>query len=82
MADTDELPAKARNTLLALMRDMARWRDLARTATPAELARVMLDRSGYTAMLQADRSAEARGVWKTCRNWPARWKITRRWAIS
>lgn len=61
MADTDELPAKARNTLLALMRDMARWRDLARTATPAELARVMLDESGYTAMLQADRSAESAG---------------------
>lgn len=61
MADTDELPAKARNTLLALMRDMARWRDLAKTATPAELARVMLDESGYTAMLQADRSAESAG---------------------
>ncbi|MBB3953186.1 ATP-dependent helicase [Novosphingobium sediminicola] len=61
MADTDELPAKARNTLLALMRDMARWRDLAKTATPAELARVMLDESGYTSMLQADRSAESAG---------------------
>ncbi|MBN9144860.1 MAG: DNA helicase II [Novosphingobium sp. 63-713] len=61
MADTDELPAKARNTLLGLMRDMARWRDLAKTATPAELARVMLDESGYTAMLQADRSAESAG---------------------
>ncbi|WJT00073.1 ATP-dependent helicase [Novosphingobium humi] len=61
VADTDELPAKARNTLLALMRDMARWRDLAKTATPAELARVMLDESGYTAMLQADRSAESAG---------------------
>ncbi|NOW46576.1 DNA helicase-2/ATP-dependent DNA helicase PcrA [Novosphingobium sp. SG751A] len=61
MADTDELPAKARNTLLALMRDMARWRELAKAATPAELARVMLDESGYTAMLQADRSAESAG---------------------
>ncbi len=59
--DTDELPARARNTLLALMRDFARWRDLAKTASPAELARTLLDESGYTAMLQAEKSAEAAG---------------------
>lgn len=61
MADTDELPARARGTLVALMRDLARWRDLAREGTPAELTRTMLDESGYTAMLQADRSAESAG---------------------
>ncbi len=61
IVDTDELPARARNTLLALMRDFARWRDLAKTATPAELVRALLDESGYTAMLQAERSAEAAG---------------------
>ncbi|MCW1402240.1 UvrD-helicase domain-containing protein [Novosphingobium sp. MW5] len=61
IVDTDELPARARNTLLALVRDFARWRDLAKTATPAELVRTILDESGYTAMLQAERSAEAAG---------------------
>jgi DNA helicase II / ATP-dependent DNA helicase PcrA len=61
IVDTDELPARARNTLLALMRDFARWRDLAKTASPAELARTLLDESGYTAALQAERSAESAG---------------------
>lgn len=59
--DTDELPARARGTLLALMRDVARWRDLAKTASPAELARTVLEESGYTAALQAERSAESAG---------------------
>ena len=61
LVDTDELPARARATLLALLRDFARWRDLAATASPAELARSVLDESGYTAMLQAERSAESAG---------------------
>ena len=61
IVDTDELPARARQTLLALMRDFARWRDLAKTASPAELARTLLDESGYTAMLQAEKSAESAG---------------------
>ncbi|PLK24298.1 ATP-dependent helicase [Novosphingobium sp. TH158] len=61
IVDTDELPTRARNTVLALMRDFARWRDLSKTATPAELVRTLLDESGYTAMLQAERSAEAAG---------------------
>ena len=61
IVDTDELPARARGTLLALVRDFARWRDLAKTATPAELARTVLDEAGYTAMLQAERSAESTG---------------------
>ena len=61
ITDSDELPAKARNTLLGLMRDITRWRDLAPTTTPAELARTMLDESGYTAMLLADRSTESAG---------------------
>ncbi|MBU6268261.1 MAG: UvrD-helicase domain-containing protein [Sphingomonadales bacterium] len=61
IADTDDLPARPRGTLLALMRDFARWRDLSATTSPAELARTMLDESGYTAMLQAERSAESAG---------------------
>jgi DNA helicase-2/ATP-dependent DNA helicase PcrA len=61
ICDTDELPARARNTLLALMRDVARWRDFAKVNSPAELARTVLDESGYTAMLQAEKSAESAG---------------------
>ncbi len=61
ICDTDELPARGRNTLLALVRDFARWRDEAGRLSPAELARTILDESGYTAMLQAERSAEAAG---------------------
>ncbi|MBW8783981.1 MAG: UvrD-helicase domain-containing protein [Novosphingobium sp.] len=61
IADSDELPTRARTTLVALMRDFARWRELARTASPAELARTILDESGYTAMLQAERGADAAG---------------------
>jgi len=61
IADTDDLPARPRNTLLALMRDFARWRDLAATTSPAETLRTLLDESGYTAMLQAERSAESAG---------------------
>jgi DNA helicase II / ATP-dependent DNA helicase PcrA len=61
IADTDELPARGRNTLIALMRDFARWRDLSKQVSPAELARTLLDESGYTAALQAERSAEAAG---------------------
>ncbi|MBA4162472.1 MAG: DNA helicase II [Novosphingobium sp.] len=59
--DTDELPPRARNTLFALMRDMARWRDAARALSPAELVRTVLEESGYTAMLQAEKSAESAG---------------------
>ena len=61
IADTDELPARARNTLISLMRDIARWRDLAKQTTPSELARTVLDESGYTAALQAEKSAESAG---------------------
>ena len=61
ICDTDELPARARNTLLALVRDFARWREESGRVSPAELVRTLLDESGYTAMLQAERSAESAG---------------------
>jgi DNA helicase-2/ATP-dependent DNA helicase PcrA len=61
ITDTDELPARARTTLIALTRDFARWHDSAATLTPAELVRTVLDESGYTAALQAEHSTEASG---------------------
>ena len=59
--DTDELTAQARRTLGNLVGDIARWRDMARDLPHAELARQLLDESGYTAMWQAEKSVEAAG---------------------
>ncbi len=61
IVDSDELPARARGTLLNLMRNFARWREVSATLSPAELARIVLDESGYTDALQAERSAESTG---------------------
>ncbi len=61
IADSDELPARARNTFMALMRDFARWREMAGTTSPADLIRTVLDECGYTDALQAERSTEAAG---------------------
>jgi DNA helicase II / ATP-dependent DNA helicase PcrA len=59
--DSDELTPQARKALGRFVGDLARWRDLAQTMPHADLARQMLDESGYTAMLQAERSVEASG---------------------
>ena len=61
LLDSDELQARARNSLGRFVADVARWRGMADQVPHAELARVVLDESGYTAMLQAERSAEAAG---------------------
>lgn len=61
IADSDELPARARNTFLALMRDFKRWREMAGEMSPADLVRTVLDESGYTDALQAEKSAESAG---------------------
>jgi DNA helicase-2/ATP-dependent DNA helicase PcrA len=59
--DTDELTPQARRALGNLIGDIARWRDMAAQLPHPELARQILDESGYTAMWQADRSADAAG---------------------
>jgi len=59
--DSDELTGAARKSLGNLVGDFARWRDMANALPHPELARQILDESGYTAMLQADRSAESAG---------------------
>jgi len=61
LADTDEIPPRARSTIAALMGQFVRWRDLAETTAPAELIRMVLAESGYDAMLKAEKSAEAAG---------------------
>jgi DNA helicase II / ATP-dependent DNA helicase PcrA len=59
--DTDELTPQARRSLGNFVGDLARWRERLDALPHPELARLMLDESGYTAMLQADRSAESAG---------------------
>ncbi|HEU4650283.1 MAG TPA: 3'-5' exonuclease, partial [Croceibacterium sp.] len=61
MLDSDELTPQARRSLGRFVADIAKWRSQAATLPHAELARILLDESGYTAMLQADRSAESAG---------------------
>jgi len=53
IADTDELPARARATLVTLVRDFARWRESIATLTPAELARGCFTKSSVTALSPA-----------------------------
>jgi DNA helicase-2/ATP-dependent DNA helicase PcrA len=59
--DSDELTPQARRALANLVGDFARWRARLEALSHPELARLVLDESGYTAMLQADRSAESAG---------------------
>lgn len=61
LADSDELPPRARGTLVALLGQIARWRQSAQTETPANLLRLVLNESGYDDMLAKDRSAESAG---------------------
>ncbi len=61
MLDSDELTPQARRSLGRFVGDLARWRQMASELPHAELARIMLDESGYTAALQAEKSAEAAG---------------------
>jgi DNA helicase-2/ATP-dependent DNA helicase PcrA len=72
MLDSDELTPQAKRSLGRFVGDLARWRQLHLAAVDAptapgappphaELARQLLDESGYTAALQNERTAEATG---------------------
>ncbi len=61
LMNTDELRGKAKTALQALLLDIDRWRKQLETTAHGELARIILDESGYTAMWQADKSPEAPG---------------------
>jgi DNA helicase-2/ATP-dependent DNA helicase PcrA len=61
ISETDELPPKARKALTELAANFARWSETARILPHTELAEMVLDESGYTDMLKADKSAEAPG---------------------
>ena len=59
--DTEELKPAARRSLTGFVRAITHWRSLVDTMTHTELAELVLDESGYTAMWQADKSPEAPG---------------------
>jgi DNA helicase-2/ATP-dependent DNA helicase PcrA len=59
LALTDDLPLKARTALRSFVADLDRWRAKAREISHIELAEVILDESGYTDMLRADKSPQA-----------------------
>ncbi len=61
LADSDELPKRAANTIGGLLRQFLAWREASETLSPADLLRLVLDESGYNDMLAADRSAESAG---------------------
>jgi DNA helicase-2/ATP-dependent DNA helicase PcrA len=61
LTETDELKPKMRIVLRALMQDIARWRAELDRMPHTDLARIILDESGYTAMWQADKTPEAPG---------------------
>jgi DNA helicase II / ATP-dependent DNA helicase PcrA len=57
----DTLKPAARKAIGLLIRDLDRWRDQEGRLPHPQLAQILLDESGYTAMWQADKSPEAPG---------------------
>jgi DNA helicase II / ATP-dependent DNA helicase PcrA len=57
-----------------LLADFARWREQLARLPHAELARQILDESGYTAMWQKDRSPEAPGRLENLKELVRRWR--------
>jgi DNA helicase-2/ATP-dependent DNA helicase PcrA len=61
MAQTEELKPKPRAALRELVAAFDRWRAQRDAIAHPDLARIVLDESGYTAMWKNDRSADAAG---------------------
>ena len=61
LIDTDELRPAARTSLIEFIRDIKRWRDAVAKMHHADLAKMVLDESGYTRMWQLDKSPDAGG---------------------
>ena len=56
---TDELPARTRTALANFLRDLDRWTALSRDTHHARLTETILEESGYTDALRADRTPTA-----------------------
>jgi len=61
LADGNALPKRAAHTIGTLMRQFLHWREQAEMLSPADLLRLVLEESGYNAMLAAERSAQSAG---------------------
>ena len=61
LADSDEIPKRAANTLGGLLTQFVYWREQETQSSPTELLRMVLTESGYEEMLNKDRSPEAAG---------------------
>ena len=59
LVQSEEMTGKARRGLADLIAGFERWRQLMPTMRHTELAELILDESGYTAMWQADKSPQA-----------------------
>ncbi|MGF1639460.1 MAG: ATP-dependent helicase [Rhodospirillales bacterium] len=61
LVQTDEIKPQARQALAGLLDRLRHWRSLLAVLPHPEVARTILEESGYTAMWQKDRSPEAEG---------------------
>ncbi len=61
MVTTDEIRGKARTALQVFLRDVDRWREQSEQSRLDELAEIVLDESGYTAMWREDKTPQAAG---------------------
>jgi DNA helicase-2/ATP-dependent DNA helicase PcrA len=61
MVSSDEIRGKARTGLQVFLRDLERWREQAEQSRLDELAEIILDESGYTAMWREDKTPQAAG---------------------
>ncbi|MCZ7496356.1 UvrD-helicase domain-containing protein [Agrobacterium rhizogenes] len=61
LIETDELKPQARKALFDVVQNFRRWQGLLENTEHTTLAEQILDESGYTAMWQADKTAEAPG---------------------
>jgi DNA helicase-2/ATP-dependent DNA helicase PcrA len=59
IVETEDLPARARKSLADLVASFERWRRAMEGMKHTELAELILDESGYTAMWQQDKSPQA-----------------------
>jgi DNA helicase-2/ATP-dependent DNA helicase PcrA len=55
IVNTDELPARTRTALSNFLRDLDRWRSLGAVTPHAQLLETILEESGYTDALRADK---------------------------
>lgn len=61
LLETDELRGQAKTSLKAFLVDLDRWHSQRIVYSPSELAKIVLDESGYTTMWQKDKSPDAAG---------------------